>query len=198
ASVSVDWINQNQIRVRSDVMDWTVDVSPVADGRPFILLEIVSDLTSTHSSEIVPVVAVLDDGRSFLLSESGDLAEFTDAVARSTAPLELAQLITHFQGRGAERVLPNGADLSPRGLAALHDAGADADAPSFSTQPAGGWTLDFVSVAYRPHIVDGDFGVDLRAWTVRHLAGDGVEWQSRPLAVDVPGALSRGNSHLFT
>jgi hypothetical protein len=92
-----------------------------------------------------------------------------------------------------ERVLANARYLSPRGLAALHDAGAEADVPTLAFQADGSWKLDFLSVVYRPQIVDGGFGgfgVDLRSWTVRRLAGDGVEWQSRPLAVDVPGALS--------
>jgi hypothetical protein len=190
-SVSTEQIDQNQFRVRSGDLDWTAEVEPLTGTRPFLLVQLKSDVTSSHSGEILPVVAILEDGRSFLLSESLQLADFADAVAQSSAPLELAQLITHFQGEGAERVLANEAGLSSKGLAALRDAGAVAAAPMFSEEADGGWKLNFLTVRYRPHIVDGAFAVDLRGWTVRHLPGDGVEWQSRPLAVDVAGALSR-------
>jgi hypothetical protein len=72
----------------------------------------------------------------------------------------------------------------------LQKSQGDSAGPALAEQADNGWTLDYLTAAYLPRIVDGSFAVDLRAWSVRGLPGDGVQWQVRPLAVAVPGALT--------
>jgi hypothetical protein len=188
AGLSVARLPNGRYRVRSQLMDWTVEELPGHAGRPFALLEVESDVTPTDHPDPLPVVAVLEDGRNFLLADDRELAAFLEAVAPHTAPTELAELITYFRGRGLERVLAE-TDLSAAGIAALGEAGAEAFAPTLDEQTGGGWELRYLTAAYVPHGGAGSLGVDLRAWSVRGTPGDGVEWQVRPLALQVQGAL---------
>ena len=134
-----------------------------------------------------PVVALLPNGTSFLLNAERGFAAFAEVVGGQMAAGELAHLVAHFWGRGMERVVRSADALSEAGVEALRGAGTDAFPPRLVPDD-GGWELRFLAVAAAGASA-GQVAYDLREWTVRRLAGDGVEWQVRPLALGVPGAL---------
>jgi hypothetical protein len=143
------------------------------------------ELTSARSPR--PVIALLPGGGSQLLTTEPGFAAFAEMVGGEAQADELAHLIAHFWGRGMERVLPSADALSEAGLQALRGASAD-PAPPRRVLAGGGWELRFLAAA-AAGARGGQVAYDLREWTVRRLDGDGVEWQVRPLALGVVGAL---------
>jgi hypothetical protein len=130
------------------------------------------------------------DGRgdAFDLRAERSFAAFAAEVVPSSSPPQFAALVTHFWGRGMERVLVAPLTFSASGSRA-------AGVPAFPFTPPtltftdDGWLLEFLAAASTGRSDGTHVVYDIRRWTVRRSA-DGVDWQVRPLLLGVAGALA--------
>jgi hypothetical protein len=204
----------DRLTLRAASTTWQVEVAGPAPGRPFTLLEFEDDLTPVDDPGPRPTVAVVGDGRSFLLSETAGLAGLIETVARETEPGLIADLVLRFADDRVEHIV-TGVELTAAGASALRAAGVTAGPPTAATEEEDGpWRLRFVAArlpdparSWRtgsahgaaPGGVEGgvgggvggpaEGGVDFREWIVTIRATGGVDWQARPVALQVPDAV---------
>jgi hypothetical protein len=187
-NASVVSASGDEYLVTSRDTDWLARPVTTLSTLPATLFELSPLPEAVGLMSALPVVALLADGSSFLLNSSKGFAEFAQTVVGHTPPDVLARLVTHFWGRGMERVVTSPDELTEPALTALRLANTEVLPPQLS-RSASGWELRFLAAAASGGASAKEVPYDIREWTVRGLIEDGVEWQVRPITVRVPGAV---------